>query len=227
MAEEQFPRNATRERHAARRLRPVLKTLAHSGLKIFEGLSYWENARVSLTRASLEPEILVEENKRRSLRQTERVGILTLLAHENGARGPVETVRKAIGENGCKWTFHRINARVSGFLRKKRTEKLIALHFHYEQFKRAENQNKHAESVAKIERKNRRATDARLFQMLRPYMLEGRDANGRLTFLSEAEERMLEELLDRGKTIKSRGPRLPRSTRALRRRRARRAKRVE
>lgn len=222
-AEEQFPRNSSRERRAARRLTAINRALGHPALRTFENLQYWEDARLSLIRASLEPESLVRQNRLRSVRQTERIGVMVLLAHADGASGPVEAVRQAIAKRGCNWTLHRTNARVVGFLRRKRREILSALCFHYEQFKCAENRNKHAAAVAEVKRTNPDASESELFRKLKPFLLEGMERpKGTLTFLTEAEEGDLEELLSRSRTLKSRRQPLPRSTRGRNRRPGRR-----
>ena len=206
VSEERLPRDASPGRRGTRRLVPITKALAHPELKGFEGLPYWEDARLSLIRASLNTSSLIRDIKRRSVRQTERLGIMALLAYVDGASGSVEAVRRSIAERGCNWTFHRIYARVKRFLCRNPREKRIALCFHYEQFKCAEHQKKHAGSIAKIKRENPDASESQLFQKIRPFLLEGMERpKGRLTFATEAEERALDELLDRSKTLKSRG----------------------
>jgi len=127
------------------------------------------------SRLSAERSFLVNGSKIRSLRQTERLGIMALLAHFDCASGPVRLIQSELAKWGCRWTFHRINARVNNFLLQRTSQKRAALLFHFERFKVVEHLWDHPDGVVAY-----------------------RERNHRLTILGDDEERMLEELLQRG-----------------------------
>lgn len=213
-----------RFRRAQRRLAPIMKRLRQVDYPVLSQFYEFNDASTLLSHVRLRGDTAVQDNKRSSFRQTERLGIMVLLAYYQGLSYPVAHVHGELTRRGCTWSFHRINVRVNAFLKKNHREKRVALFFHFEQFKIAENKRKHAEANSRIRREDPEASDAELFPKIKPFLLEYRESNGRVTLLSQAEEKMLEDLLSRSLKIKSRGSRLPRSIRARRRRQARRTR---
>lgn len=219
-----LPSNASRQRRAARRMQPIIqaaqKALDDSDSKYLTYTDDWEKTLLILNHPRMHASTVVAENAARSLGQTERIGIMALLAYVQAKSAPVEAVRQAIAK-GCAWTFHRINARVDRFLSDEPRKQFIALCSHYEAFKSAADQDTRAAAMNKIKSENPGASEFELLPECRESAKLG------FTSLTDIEEKQLQDLLRRSRTFKSRGRRPPRSARGRSRRPARHAKEAE